>query len=75
VGEVHTIEINPKDIVLFKWKACKEYFNNSCAYCELPIEKHYRIIKWIMEDCFKYIEEKKPKKKYNRKNNLKTCVV
>jgi len=26
-----------------EWIACKEYFNNSCAYCGLPIEKHYRI--------------------------------
>jgi hypothetical protein len=23
-----------------EWKACKEYFNNSCAYCGLPIEEH-----------------------------------
>lgn len=26
-----------------EWVACKEYFNNSCAYCELHIKDHYRI--------------------------------
>lgn len=24
-----------------EWIACKEYFNNQCAYCGLPIEEHY----------------------------------
>jgi hypothetical protein len=28
------------DITNEQWQACKEYFNNSCAYCGLPIEKH-----------------------------------
>ncbi len=26
-----------------EWIACKNYFNNSCAYCGLPLEEHYRI--------------------------------
>lgn len=26
-----------------QWQACKEYFNNSCAYCGLHIDKHYNI--------------------------------
>ncbi len=25
-----------------EWKSCKEYFNNECAYCGLPIEEHFR---------------------------------
>ena len=25
-----------------EWIACKEYFNNSCAYCGLSIEEHFR---------------------------------
>lgn len=24
-----------------EWESCKEYFNNKCAYCGLPIEEHY----------------------------------
>jgi len=24
-----------------EWKSCKEYFNNQCAYCGLPIKEHY----------------------------------
>lgn len=24
-----------------EWKNCKTYFENSCAYCGLPIEKHF----------------------------------
>lgn len=29
-------KINKKE-----WESCKEYFNNTCAYCGLPIEEHY----------------------------------
>jgi uncharacterized protein YuzB (UPF0349 family) len=29
-------KINKKE-----WVSCKEYFNNECAYCGLPIDKHY----------------------------------
>ena len=28
-----------------EWESCKEYFNNQCAYCGLPIEEHYIIYK------------------------------
>jgi 5-methylcytosine-specific restriction endonuclease McrA len=24
-----------------EWTGCKDYFNNECAYCGLPIDKHY----------------------------------
>jgi hypothetical protein len=24
-----------------EWQSCKEYFNNTCAYCGLPLEEHY----------------------------------
>lgn len=29
------------DITDEQWIACKNYFDNTCAYCGLPIEKHY----------------------------------
>ena len=28
-------------ITVKEWKACKEYFNNECAYCGLPVTEHY----------------------------------
>lgn len=24
-----------------EWKSCKDYFNNQCAYCGLPLNQHY----------------------------------
>jgi hypothetical protein len=31
-----------------EWKDCKEYFNNECAYCGLPVDKHYNRFKGEM---------------------------
>jgi hypothetical protein len=28
-----------------EWIRCKQYFDNSCAYCGLPIEEHYNMFK------------------------------
>lgn len=114
-----------------EWSACKEYFNNECAYCGLSIEEHYgtyrgkislhdfqrdhiyndgendlsncipackscndhkwkfefndwykednpnftqerydKIMKWITEDYKQYIEESRPKRKYERKTKI-----
>lgn len=35
--------LNHKTHIITKkeWLVCKEYFNNECAYCGLPIEEHY----------------------------------
>ncbi|MGV2887134.1 hypothetical protein [Paenibacillus taichungensis] len=30
-----------------EWEDCKQYFNNSCAYCELPHDQHYALRKGI----------------------------
>lgn len=30
-----------------EWKDCQEYFNNSCAYCGLPIEEHFTTYRGI----------------------------
>ena len=53
-----------------EWKNCKEYFNNSCAYCGLPIEKHFakRNGKIINMDLHKehVIDE--------GKNDLRNCI-
>lgn len=29
------------DISKEEWMKCKEYFNNQCAYCGLPVEEHF----------------------------------
>lgn len=26
-----------------EWESCKEYFNNECAYCGLPLDKHFNM--------------------------------
>jgi hypothetical protein len=31
----------------YEWLLCKEYFNNCCAYCGLPVEQHYYTRKGI----------------------------
>lgn len=28
-----------------EWDSCKEYFNNECAYCGLPLNKHFNMFK------------------------------
>lgn len=30
-----------------EWIACKDYFGNCCAYCDLPIEEHWIIYKGV----------------------------
>lgn len=53
-----------------EWKACKEYFNNSCAYCGLPAEKHY--ISYRVN--IKQTDLHKEHVIYNGANDLSNCV-
>jgi 5-methylcytosine-specific restriction endonuclease McrA len=53
-----------------EWKACKEYFNNQCAYCGLPIEEHYIIYKGER----KLGDFHKEHVIHNGKNDLSNCV-
>ena len=42
VKEYREIYSNKKHTINNKeWISCKQYFNNQCAYCGLPIEEHY----------------------------------
>lgn len=53
-----------------EWKNCKEYFNNSCAYCGLPAEEHYRLYKGELklQDLHKeHVDD-------DGVNNLSNCV-
>ena len=36
----YTLNHRQHDITEKEWKLCKDYFNNRCAYCGLPIEEH-----------------------------------
>ena len=35
-------KIKKHEISIYEWNFCKQYFNNCCAYCEFPIEEHFR---------------------------------
>lgn len=43
----HSRKRRNKNHIIYEmeWIACKNYFNNSCAYCGLPVENHYKVIK------------------------------
>ncbi len=58
------------DITTKEWKACKEYFNNQCAYCGFPLEKHYHTYakKLILFDFCK------DHKDNNGSNDLSNCI-
>lgn len=54
-------------------KDLDEWYNiNNINYTQ---ERYDRIIKWLMEDCFQYVEVKKPKGKYVRKQKLPNTVI
>ncbi len=53
-----------------EWIACKEYFDNSCAYCGLHQDKHYRI--WNGKP--KKIDLHKEHVDDNGANDLSNCV-
>ncbi|MCM3387283.1 HNH endonuclease [Ureibacillus chungkukjangi] len=58
------------DINKEEWKACKEYFDNSCAYCGLHHDHHYRM--WSGE--LKKMDLHKEHVDHNGSNNLSNCV-
>lgn len=35
-------KVKDHKITIEEWNSCKEYFNNSCAYCGLSVDNHYR---------------------------------
>ena len=53
-----------------EWMACKEYFDDSCAYCGLPSEKHYVNYKGNIK-----IQNLQKEHVYNNgANDLSNCV-
>lgn len=53
-----------------EWIECKEYFNNSCAYCGLPIEEHFIKVKGEI----KLSDFHKEHLIHGAKNDLSNCV-
>ena len=58
------------DIFTTEWINCKNYFNNSCAYCGLPIEEHFAVrkdIEFNMDLHKEHVDD-------NGANDLSNCV-
>lgn len=53
-----------------EWLACKEFFNNRCAYCGLSIDEHYRIYAGKPQK----IDLHKEHKNHNGSNGLDNCI-
>jgi hypothetical protein len=53
-----------------EWISCKTYFNNSCAYCGLPIEEHFKRYSGI----FKNTDLHKEHVDHEGTNDLSNCV-
>lgn len=53
-----------------EWDECKKYFNNSCAYCGLPVEDHYRMYAGKLQK----IDLHKEHVNHEGDNNLSNCV-
>ncbi len=53
-----------------EWLACKEYFDNSCAYCGLHVENHFK--KW--NDEYRKQDLHKEHVDHNGSNDLSNCV-
>lgn len=59
----HTIDKN-------EWAACKNYFNDCCAYCELPQKEHFKY--WKGE--YKNIDLHREHVIHDGSNDLSNCV-
>lgn len=58
------------NISLREWIACKNYFDNCCAYCGMPIEEHYYTRKGIT----KLGDFHKEHKNHYGNNDLSNCL-
>ena len=57
-------------ITNIEWENCKQYFDNKCAYCGLPIEKHYRIYAGKLQK----IDLHKEHVIDDGKNDIRNCI-
>jgi len=66
----YTLNHRQHDITEKEWRLCKDYFDNKCAYCGLPAEKHFasRNGKEIIMDLHReHVED-------DGYNDLRNCV-
>lgn len=54
----------------YEWLKCKEYFNNSCAYCSLHVDNHYKKYAGVL----KLIDLNKEHVDDEGANDLSNCV-
>lgn len=57
-------------ILTKEWISCKEYFNNTCAYCGLPLDKHYNKVSGEI----KLTDFHKEHVNHEGENDLSNCV-
>src|SRR5690606_4751018 len=53
-----------------EWIKCKEYFNNSCAYCGLHVDEHYRKYNGKLQK----IDLHKEHADHYGSNNIDNCI-
>ena len=58
------------DITNTEWSNCKEYFNNECAYCGLPLSEHY----YTRNGITKLGDFHKDHADYQGANDLSNCI-
>jgi len=61
---------NNHDITNQEWVSCKAYFNNSCAYCGLHIDDHYRTYAGKPQK----IDLHKEHVEHKGKNDISNCI-
>jgi hypothetical protein len=64
------IEHKKHDITTSQWISCKEFFDNKCAYCGLPIEEHFRPYRGQLQK----IDLHKEHVIFNGENDITNCV-
>lgn len=53
-----------------EWEDCKRYFNNKCAYCGLPIDKHFNVFRGEL----RLTDFHKEHVDHDGSNDLSNCV-
>jgi len=72
--KVYTIKRKPKKHIIYdeEWNDCKNFFNQRCAYCGLPIEDHY--IRYGGKYSYTQQDLQKDHTIFDGKNDLSNCI-
>jgi hypothetical protein len=66
----YALQYRIHDITKDEWESCKEYFNQSCAYCGLHKEDHYKSFKGVLKN----IDLHKEHVNHDGENDLSNCI-